>query len=458
MRFPDLTGVFDVGTLLETNVRLGVTGLRRAGKTVFVTALVDNLLKAGRLPFLDVVSSGRFQASRLRPQPDPDVPRFDVEGHLAALAGPEPRWPDTTKGIGQLRVSIRYQPGSALLRTVQPVATLNLDIVDYPGEWLLDLPLLRLSFAEWSGLTLDLAQQAPRDGLSALWRHWLADIDPTAPAEETAARQGAALYTDYLHACRRADTLLSLIQPGRFVEPGDMKDAPLLTFCPLSGGLGGRGSLWELMENRYEAYKTNVVRRFFTDHFARLDRQIVLIDVLGALNAGPYGMADMKRALELSLEPFRHGASGWFDWLFGSKIDRVLFAATKADHIAAHQHAHLRGLLDQLVGNARSAIRFDGAAVETMAIAAVKCTESVTTEHEGRQLRCVRGTPVGRDRPTVLFPGEIPDNADAFPPGREHPYNFLPFRPPADLGRDPRGLPHIRLDQALQFLLGDYLE
>jgi uncharacterized protein len=28
--------------------------------------------------------------------------------------------------------------------------TLNLDIVDYPGEWLLDLPLLSLSFAEWS--------------------------------------------------------------------------------------------------------------------------------------------------------------------------------------------------------------------------------------------------------------------------------------------------------------------
>jgi uncharacterized protein len=458
VRFSDLTSVFDVGALMETNVRLGVTGLRRSGKTVFVTALVDNLLKAGRLPFLDVVSTGRFQASRLRPQPDPDVPRFDVEGHLAALTGPEPRWPETTKGIGQLRVSLRYRPGSALIRTVQPMATLNLDIVDYPGEWLLDLPLLRLSFAEWSALTLDLAAQPPRDRLSALWRGWLGDIDPAAPAAEDDARRGAALYTDYLHDCRRADTLLSLIQPGRFVEPGDLKDAPLLTFCPLPGGACGRGSLWELMDARYEAYKTNVVRRFFADHFARLDRQIVLIDVLGALNAGPFGMADMKRALELSLEPFCHGSSGWFDWLFGGKIDRVLFAATKADHIAAHQHAHLRGLLDQLVGNARSTIRFDGAEVETMAIAALKCTESVTAEHEGRQLRCVRGIPVGRDRPTVLFPGEIPEDADAFPPGREHPYNFLPFRPPADLGHDPRGLPHIRVDQALQFLLGDYLE
>ncbi|MBY6263252.1 YcjX family protein [Azospirillum sp. 412522] len=463
MRIPKFDSLYDAGSrlLLESTVRVGVTGLRRAGKTVFVTALVDNLLKAGRLPFLDVVSSGRFQAARLRPQPDPDVPRFDFEGHFAALTGPDPHWPEPTRGIGQMRVSLRYRPDSALKRTVQPMATLNLDLVDYPGEWLLDLPLLRQSFAEWSAQTLELAGRTPRDELSASWRGWLATIDPAAPAEEETARRGAALYTDYLHACRRADTLLSLIQPGRFVEPGDMKDAPLLTFCPLHGvqsnGARGRGSLWALMEERYEAYKTNVVRRFFAEHFARLDRQIVLIDVLGALNAGPAGMADMKRALEMSLAPFSHGASGWFDWLFGSKIDRVLFAATKADHIAAHQHAQLRALLDRLVGDARNAIRFEGAQVETMAIAALKCTDSVVTEHEGRQLRCVRGVPVGRDRPTVLFPGEIPEDAEAFPPGRDRPYNFLAFRPPDDLARDPRGLPHIRVDQALQFLLGDYL-
>lgn len=470
MRLPIINDLYDAGsrligragdlvsgTILEQDVRLGVTGLRRAGKTVFVTALVDNLLKAGRLPFLDVVSSGRFQASRLRPQPDPDVPRFELEDHLAALTGPAPHWPDRTRGISQLRLSMRYRPNAMLKRTIQSVATLNLDIVDYPGEWLLDLPLLHQSFAEWSALTLSLAERTPRDELSQSWRGWLATIDPAAPAEEEEARRGAALYTDYLHACRRSENLLSLIQPGRFVEPGDLANAPLLTFCPLPGDKRGRGSLWALMENRYEAYKSNVVRRFFADHFARLDRQIVLIDVLGALNSGPAGMADMKRALELSLEPFRHGSTGWLDWLLGTKIDRVLFAATKADHVASHQHNSLRHLLDRLVSDARSGIRFEGAQVETMAIAALKSTETVVSEHEGRQLRCVRGVPIGRDRPTVLFPGEIPEDAD-FPPGRDRPYNFMAFQPPADLARETRGLPHIRLDQAAQFLLGDYLE
>ena len=36
--------------LVSPTVRLGVTGLARAGKTVFITALVHNLVHGGRLP------------------------------------------------------------------------------------------------------------------------------------------------------------------------------------------------------------------------------------------------------------------------------------------------------------------------------------------------------------------------------------------------------------------------
>lgn len=451
------------GRLLEADVRLGITGLRRSGKTVFVTSLIDNLLHAGRLPFLDVIASHRFHAARLRPQPDPAVPRFDYERHRAALTAPEPRWPEPTRGISQTRLALRFQPGSVLRRRLQPVVTVNLDLVDYPGEWLLDLPLLERSYTEWSQATLDLARQPPRDRLAADWLGYVATLDPGAPAEEEVARQAARLYTAYLHGCRDCDAALSLVQPGRFVEPGDLAGAPLLTFCPLPPGEGrhGRQSLRALMEERFDAYKDNVVRRFFIDHFARLDRQVVLIDVLNALNAGPAGLTDMRTALSLGLEAFRHGQGGWLDWLGGRRIDRVLFAATKADHIGSNQHTNLRHLLDGFVSQARNAIRFEGATVETMAIASVKCTEMVVTEHQGRPLSCVQGVPVGRDRSTVLFPGEIPAE---IPAAQEYAaasgqrrFSFLDFQPTAGAGRDGRGLPNIRLDQALNFLLGDYL-
>ena len=74
-----------------TGLRLGVTGLSRAGKTVFITALVQNLTRAaaaaaeGRraLPVFRVHAEGRLTRARLEPQPDDAVPRFAYEEHLA---------------------------------------------------------------------------------------------------------------------------------------------------------------------------------------------------------------------------------------------------------------------------------------------------------------------------------------------------------------------------------------
>ena len=43
-----------------TGLRLGVTGLSRAGKTVFIAALVQNLTRLGRLPVLRVHAEGRL--------------------------------------------------------------------------------------------------------------------------------------------------------------------------------------------------------------------------------------------------------------------------------------------------------------------------------------------------------------------------------------------------------------
>ena len=43
-----------LGDLSTPTLRLGVTGLARAGKTVFICSLVRNLTVGGRLPFLSV--------------------------------------------------------------------------------------------------------------------------------------------------------------------------------------------------------------------------------------------------------------------------------------------------------------------------------------------------------------------------------------------------------------------
>ena len=117
-----------------------------------------------------------------------------------------------------------------------------------------------------------------------------ATIDATAAADETTARRLAESFAAYLKACKDDQRALSTLPPGRFLMPGDLDGSPALTFAPLLGlreGRGRSGSLQAMMERRYEAYKTHVVKPFFREHIARLDRQIVLIDAMQAINAGP---------------------------------------------------------------------------------------------------------------------------------------------------------------------------
>ncbi|BDY14979.1 hypothetical protein Sulfitobl28_09490 [Sulfitobacter pontiacus] len=268
-------------TFFEPVIRLGVTGLARSGKTVFITSLVANLLDRGRMPGLLAASEGRIEAAFLQPQPDDTVPRFEYENHLAALTGPTPHWPDSTRAISELRLSLRVRP-NGLLAGFQGPRTVHLDIVDYPGEWLLDLALMDVDYATWSAQVL--ARIANREE-AAGYRAQVEATDPEAALDEPVAQALAASFAEYLQTARANG--YSDCTPGRFLLPGDLAGSPVLTFAPLPGGEGPRGSLLREMARRFEAYKRQVVKPFFRDHFARIDRQVVLVDALGAINQGP---------------------------------------------------------------------------------------------------------------------------------------------------------------------------
>ena len=145
-----------------------MTGLSRSGKTVFLTALVNNLIAGARLPVLAASAEGRITRARLEPQPDDAVPRFAYEEHLASLTGPDRRWPQSTRRISQLRLTIEFESASAW---GSKASSLTIDLVDYPGEWLLDLPLLDKSYATWARETLDRERDAcPRAAFGRLAR------------------------------------------------------------------------------------------------------------------------------------------------------------------------------------------------------------------------------------------------------------------------------------------------
>jgi len=461
--------------IASPSVRLGVTGLSRAGKTVFITALVHNLVHGGRLPLFRAYASGRVSGAALEPQPDDAVPRFDYERHVADMV--EKRiWPESTYRISELRLTIAYESATFLGRRFGR-GKLNVDIVDYPGEWLLDLPLLAKDFATWSGETTTRAADVSRHGTGDAWLARLRAIDPDAPEDESLARELAALFTAYLKACRDDRRSLSTLPPGRFLMPGDLEGSPALTFSPLirtATGSPPRGSLAAMMQRRFEAYKSVVVRPFFRDHFTRLDRQIVLVDALQALNAGPAALLDLETALGEILACFRPGRGNILSRLVSRRIDRILLAATKADHLHHRDHDRLEAILQRLLARVIERANVSGAGFEALALASVRATREGTVVSGGERLPSIIGTPMkgevlngetfnGKNE-VALFPGDLPDDPDE--PFREGeggdapPVRFIRFRPPP-LEKTAEGvtlsLPHIRLDRALDYLIGDRL-
>jgi len=448
------------GLFFEPVIRLGVTGLSRAGKTVFITSLVANLLDRGRMPGLEAARAGRIEAAFLQPQPDDTVPRFDFEAHLDALTGPEPHWPDSTRSVSELRLSLRVRPKGMLAGFSGP-RTVHLDIVDYPGEWLLDLALLDQDFGQWSRQALARADTRPE---AAAFRDRLAGADPTAKLDEPTAAALARDWTAYLQAAR--DTGYSDCTPGRFLLPGDLEGSPALTFAPLPPSASPRGSLAREFARRFEAYKSQVVKPFFRAHFARIDRQVVLVDALGAIHAGPRALEDLRQALSGILGAFRPGRNAFLSALMGQKrVDKILFAATKADHLHHGQHDRLAAIMAALVADARRRGDFAGADTQAMAIAALRATVEETRQVNGTEMDLVRGTLLDSGRQAALHPGDLPpDPAALLAPARsgaerwlDGDYGVMRFAPAPLSLRTGDGPPHIRLDRAAEFLFGDKL-
>lgn len=452
-----------VTEMFEPVIRIGVTGLSRAGKTVFITSLVANFLDRGRMPQLLAASEGRIVAAFLQPQPDDTVPRFAYETHLAALTAATPHWPNSTRAIRQLRLSLKVEQ-TGMLASMRGLKTVHIDIVDYPGEWLLDLPLLNQSYAEWSEGTLATARSNGRASLAADWLAALEGSDPTAELDEPKALALAQSFTQYLVASREAGFFACA--PGRFLLPGDLEGSPVLTFCPLERPEKTRSKmLYVEFERRFEAYKRKVIKPFFRDHFAKIDRQIVLVDALGAIHSGPQAVDDLRGAMADILSSFRPGKNTWLSKVLRKRVEKIVFAATKADHLHHSQHPQLTAILQSMLRDAKDRADFKGAKTAAMSIASLRATVEQTVTHEGAPLDLVRGTLLETGKAAAMHAGELPEDPAHLltPAGQgatewlDADFNIMRFAPPV-LTREPGdGLPHIRLDKAAQFLIGDRL-
>lgn len=451
--------------LVNQHVNLAVTGLSGSGKTAFITSLVNQLIEAyegAHLPFFSVVRESRLVGVKRDVQPNLTFSRFAYEDAMSKLTQSSPEWPCSTKGISQVRLKIKYKKSKGLSKYLTEDATLTLDITDYPGEWLLDLPLLDMDYAKWSIQCQSELSDPIRFDLAKPFIEAVQRLDLNANGDELALQNIAQLYGQYLIECQERG--YQLLQPGRFILPGELAGAPVLHFFPVTDKqLEEQGvdldkpvkdSNAELLCKRFKHYKTEVVQPFYKEHFKRFDRQVVLVDCLSALNRGYHSYQDLQKALDWLMGSFHYGSSTVLNRLFQPKIDKLVFAASKADHITPDQQSNLVKLLESMLHSARKQIQFDGVSTESTAISAIRASKSGLGQLNGESIPVLQGINE-QGTAITMFPGEVPQSCPSPEFWKQQQFEFPKLTPP--VMKTEHVLPHIRMDQVLDFLLADKL-
>ncbi|MFW8630800.1 YcjX family protein [Vibrio natriegens] len=443
---------------MDSNVRIAVTGLSRAGKTAFITSMVDQLLYTAthdNLPLLAAARDKRLIGAKREPQSNMMVPRFAYDEAIAQIHAIPPAWPVPTRDVSEIRLALKYKPNKTTKKLLSKTAVLNVDIIDYPGEWLLDLPLLDMDFATWSQTQFN-ALKGQRSQLAETWLEELENLDLNESVNEKQLESIAHSYTQYLHGCK--DAGLHWVQPGRFVLPGELAGAPVLQFFPCrveAETKPVKGSNLAMLEARFHEYQQKVVKAFYKHHFATFDRQIVLVDCLQPLNAGDEAFYDMRQALEQIMHSFRYGRSSFIRRLFSPKIDKVLFAATKADHITPEQHPNLVSLLQQMVHPVWQTAAYENIEMSCMSIASIQATTPGFISTGDKAVPALQGITLDGE-PMTMFPGEVPRKLPNAAYWQNSGFDFTSFRPMPSASDEP--MKHIRLDKALDYLIGDKLK
>ncbi|MGF1527540.1 MAG: YcjX family protein [Candidatus Competibacterales bacterium] len=454
-------------------MRIVITGLERSGKTIMITSLVHQLLNQGRFYHFPRDHQAYPVKAELLPLPN-QRPRFPYEDHIDCLTGEHPTWPAKTTEASEIHLQLKYrrtqETSAGLWEPVGPYRELKLELVDYPGEWIVDLPLMTQDYGAWSAETLRQSHRPPRDALAKPWHAALAEIDVHAsPAQDTLAPLVDS-YQAFLQACRVRGLVDA--QPGfYFLKPQNLEHGAW-EFTPLPATAVDT-PLYRAFAERYGAYQ-QLLQEFYQSYFAKAQVQIVLVDVFRILKLGIDAFNDHRRLLSRIVKSHRYYQPWWGEdvlgWLYRQvrppAIERTILAATKAelaedlDQGSAKyldEYARQLGLEREVEGNAAAAVLF------TTHIAAVDCRELVRSRKDEKDVR-VRAT-VARDNALErrIYPADkaiVSLSPEGFPGYREQwpdDVEIPTLMPPRFPDRAGYALEHLNLDRLLGLALQEYL-
>jgi predicted YcjX-like family ATPase len=434
-------------------IRLAVSGLANAGKTVFITQLVSHLEHFKRSHFdlgkgrtiTDVKVDVEHVAQAL-----PGVQPFPYAEARKHLLGRDPDWPPATRQVTGIRVEFTLVDEDARLFKR---SRYGLEVYDFPGELLGDLNLPDRSFDAWSEETL----RRLRDPVSPLrvagWSYLpgLEHLHDTAPA--TLVRR----YHEALEAAVQQGA--TSVTPGGWIYArGSTVQQMPLVFAPLPSS--APQALRNAFAAEFEAY-----RRWLSPLiavFCQCDRHAILVDVLEILRGGQGRYVERKVALQ-ELIRFYAQAHGLLQRVARdlatrlglpvmpsrTPLARAVVVATKADTILEEDRGRLAGLLQEMLENEFKTL---DTKLDFRACAAYDATRRETDGQRWVITGRLPSDPAeARPRAVARVPMSWPDQAwdgSDFRALR----TYLPPMPPEPI-REDATFPHINLNEIFRALL-----
>ncbi|AFJ02228.1 putative ATPase [Methylophaga frappieri] len=441
-----------LGRSFDRHLKIGVTGFSGSGKSTFLTSLIHQL-KYSHHPGLGGFLPARDkQLLSVDSTAIPGFALFDYAGGIAALSDTPPRWPNPTSEVSATRLHITFKKGSVWSGLLGDARQLTLDLRDYPGEWLMDMPMLKLSYRDWCLDQQQLLSRAPRADLDPTLLADLHKLDPMQTADTDFLTSLFQRWQTYLRQAKQAG--LTLLQPGRALLDTDDNlpmVLPLLSlhdYSPEQLEKANETTLYQQLRQQYHQYLDNLVKPFYRQFFTGIDRQVMLIDVVKALSHGEECFNDMMMAYSRIIDCYQMGNQIWLKQLFTPTVNKILFLASKPDRLLMHQHEALRQLVDAMIKricpqSVRHRIR-----IETEIAAAVRSSidhqDYLTATLQDGRFGELRHPPIPDELPQLSHWQQL---AGWTPPVLRPPVN-------PQLAQGGR-LAHIRMDKVLRDLIGD---
>ncbi|QEL14418.1 YcjX family protein [Limnoglobus roseus] len=457
--------------------RIGVLGMQQAGKSTFLTSLINHLQDhhPGEFPLGNATTHVEFR--ELPPAGD-GTPEFPYEKFREQLHGR--RWPGKTTALSEYRCQLDFTGGRRNLmdRVRRAVSETRLILTDLPGERLADVSMAGSTYAEWSDELLALLDEkfdyleASRDYLRLVEGAGTLEAGPVVAEFKRALCRLALQYVPVI-----TPSTLCVTPTGEYI-PKDVRksgDAEALAkvrfvgldadreFAPLpAAARAANPALAETFARHYTAYRDQIVTPL-ADKFFACDQLVVLVDptVLLAAGVGAYnGCAHMLATALAYLAPGRTPLPTLADRVvqfltagrsrlpYAPKVRKIAVVASQADKVHRDDRDKLGDLVRVMVQPLlRNVVARQWLTVEYFVCSAVDSSASL--EYPNLEVRPFdeNGRPESQTRSVKVSP--VPARWPKTWPAGEYFYpRFAPV-PPDRAGHPPS---HIGLNRVAEFL------